>query len=59
MNKSWGILYWILVIIIILLTILRYSGRLFSLSTYQEVFVLTAGALLVIGLLFYVYKKKR
>lgn len=56
MDKRKSGLYWIFVVTILLLTILRYSGRLFSLSTYRETFIVLLGGFLLVGLLIFLYK---
>lgn len=56
MNKLKTAQFSILVVLIILLAIFRHSGRLFSLSTYTETFVVLLGGFLLIGLLLLLYK---
>jgi len=56
MDKRKGDLFWIFSVIIILLSVLRYSGRLFSISTYKEAFIVILGTFLFIGLLLFLYR---
>ena len=56
MNKNNSSLFWMFILIIFILTILRYSVNLFALSTYKEVFIVLAGGFLLIGLIMWLYK---
>lgn len=47
---------WIFIVIILVLTLLRYSGRLLPLSTYRDIFIVLLSGFLFVGLLIYVYK---
>lgn len=57
MNKKRPPIFWVFIIAMVLLTLLRYSGSLFGVSTYGETAIVVVGVVVVIGLLFWVYKK--
>lgn len=56
MNKKGKKLFWMFVVIIFILNIMRHSGRLFSLSTYKETFIVLAGGFLLIGFIMWVFR---
>ena len=57
MNKKRPPIFWVFIIAMVLLTLLRYSGSLFGVSTYGETAIVVVGVVVVIGLLFRGYKK--
>lgn len=57
MNKKRPPIFWVFIIATVLLTLLRYSGSLFGVSTYGETAIVVVGVVVVIGLLFWGYKK--
>lgn len=57
MNKKRPPIFWVFIIAMVLLTLLRYGGSLFGVSTYGETAIVVVGAVVVIGLLFWGYKK--
>jgi len=57
MNKKRPPIFWVFIIAMVLLTLLRYSGSLFGVSTYGETAIVVVGAVVVVGLLFWGYKK--
>lgn len=57
MNKKRPPIFWVFIIAMVLLTFLRYSGSLFGVSTYGETAIVVVGVVVVIGLLFWGYKK--
>lgn len=56
MNKNKNSVFWLFATILFILTILRFSGRLFSLSTYKEVFIVLLIGFLLIGALLILYR---
>lgn len=57
MNKKRPPIFWVFIIAMVLLTLFRYSGTLFGVSTYGETAIVVVGVVVVIGLLFWGYKK--
>lgn len=57
MNKKRPPIFWVFIIAMVLLALLRYSGSLFGVSTYGETAIVVVGVVVVIGLLFWGYKK--